>query len=36
MPRTVIPTVGTLIWFRDTEGNVAGAMQYSPAARVEE
>ena len=27
MPRATIPTVGHLIWFRDTEGNVAGAMQ---------
>jgi predicted enzyme related to lactoylglutathione lyase len=29
-----IPTVGRLIWFEDTEGNVAGAMRYEdPAAR---
>ncbi|MBI3791785.1 MAG: VOC family protein [Gemmatimonadetes bacterium] len=27
MPKTTIPTVGHLVWFRDTEGNVAGAMQ---------
>lgn len=27
MPIATIPTVGHLIWFRDTEGNVAGAMQ---------
>jgi predicted enzyme related to lactoylglutathione lyase len=27
MPKATIPTVGHLIWFRDTEGNVAGAMQ---------
>ncbi len=31
MPKATIPTVGHLIWFRDTEGNVAGAMQ--PDAR---
>lgn len=31
MPRTTIPTVGHLLWFRDSEGNVAGAMQ--PDAR---
>ncbi len=36
MPRTTIPTVGHLIWFRDTEGNVAGAMEYDANARVEE
>lgn len=35
MPRTTIPTVGHLIWFRDTEGNVAGAMEYDAKARVE-
>ena len=27
MPKTTIPTVGHLVWFRDPEGNVAGAMQ---------
>lgn len=31
MPITTIPTVGHLLWFRDPEGNVAGAMQ--PDAR---
>lgn len=36
MPRTTIPTVGHLFWFRDTEGNVAGAMQYDSKAMVEE
>jgi predicted enzyme related to lactoylglutathione lyase len=36
LPRTTIPTVGHLIFFRDTEGNVAGAMQYDPTARVED
>lgn len=28
MPKVTIPTVGTLIFFQDPEGNVAGAMQY--------
>ena len=28
MPPFHIETVGHLIWFEDTEGNVAGAMQY--------
>jgi len=28
MPKAEIPTVGTLIYFEDTEGNVAGAMKY--------
>ncbi len=27
MPKATIPTVGHLIWFRDPEGNVAGAME---------
>jgi len=31
MPKFHIPTVGTLIFFEDTEGNVAGAMQFEPA-----
>jgi hypothetical protein len=35
MPRTVIPTVGELFFFRDTEGNVAGAMCYDAAAKAE-
>jgi len=33
MPRTVIATVGTLIQFHDTEGNVVCAMKYDPGAR---
>ena len=33
MPKAKIPTVGHLIWFRDPEGNVAGAMQLDPASR---
>ena len=28
MPKFHIPTVGTLIFFEDTEGTVIGAMQY--------
>jgi uncharacterized protein len=32
MGRTTIATVGHLIFFEDTEGNVAGAMQYDPEA----
>jgi predicted enzyme related to lactoylglutathione lyase len=32
IPRTLIPTVGHLIFFRDPEGNVAGAMQFDPSA----
>ncbi|HZE68658.1 MAG TPA: VOC family protein [Pyrinomonadaceae bacterium] len=28
MPKFKIPTVGTLIYFEDTEGNIVGAMQY--------
>ena len=28
MPVFHIPTVGRLIYFKDTEGNIAGAMQY--------
>ena len=27
-----IETVGALIWFRDPEGNLLGAMQYDPGA----
>lgn len=33
MPKTTIPGVGTLIFFQDTEGNVAGAMQYEANAK---
>lgn len=35
MPRSTIPTVGHMFWFRDTEGNIAGAMQPDPHAQVE-
>lgn len=30
---SAIPTVGTLLHFWDTEGNLLGAMQYDPAQR---
>jgi len=36
IPRTLIPTVGYLIFFRDTEGNCAGAMQYDSSAGTED
>jgi len=32
MSKFHIPTVGTLIFFEDTEGNVVGAMQYEEQA----
>jgi predicted enzyme related to lactoylglutathione lyase len=32
LPKTQIPTVGHLIFFRDTEGNIAGAMQFDAQA----
>jgi len=35
IPRTLIPTVGYLIFFRDPEGNAVGAMQYDSNARTE-
>ena len=35
IPRTMIPTVGYLIFFRDPEGNVVGAMQYDSNAKDE-
>jgi uncharacterized protein len=35
IPRTLIPTVGHLIFVRDTEGNVVGAMQFDPDAKDE-
>lgn len=33
MPPFEIEAVGTLVMFEDTEGNVAGAMQYVPGVR---
>jgi predicted enzyme related to lactoylglutathione lyase len=35
IPRTLIPTVGHLIFFRDPEGNAVGAMQYDADAQIE-
>lgn len=35
MPKTVIPTVGQLFFFRDSEGNAVGAMQYDALASAE-
>jgi uncharacterized protein len=32
IPKTVIASVGTLMFFQDPEGNVFGAMQYDPKA----
>lgn len=32
MERTTIAGVGHLIFFEDTEGNIAGAMQYDSGA----
>lgn len=34
MPKFEIPTVGTLIFFEDTEGTVVGAMQYEETYKV--
>ena len=33
LERTTIPTVGTLMFFQDPDGNVFGAMQYEATAR---
>lgn len=33
MPRTILPGVGTLFFFEDTEGNIIGAMEYSSTVR---
>jgi len=33
MQKTVIAGVGSLVFFEDTEGNVAGAMQYEKPAK---
>ena len=35
IPRVLIPTVGYLVFFRDTEGNVAAAMQYDSSTQDE-
>jgi predicted enzyme related to lactoylglutathione lyase len=34
MPKFEIPTVGMLIFFEDTEGNVVGAMQYEASYKT--
>ena len=28
LPKTILPTVGELVWLQDPEGNVVGAMKY--------
>lgn len=33
MPRAILPGVGKLFFFEDTEGNVIGAMEYEPTSR---
>ena len=35
MSRQTIPTVGHLFFFKDSEGNIAGAMQPDPAATID-
>jgi uncharacterized protein len=32
MPKCTLPGIGRLCFFQDTEGNIAGAMQYDPEA----
>jgi len=32
MPKATIPGVGKLIFFKDTEGNIAGAIEFDPGA----
>ncbi len=36
MPRSTIPTVGHMFWFKDPDGNVVGAMQPDPQAKLED
>lgn len=36
MPKFHLPTVGTLIFFEDTEGNVVGAMQFETVDPVQD
>ena len=33
VPKMAVPTVGWLAYFKDTEGNIFGAMQNDPNAR---
>jgi uncharacterized protein len=35
IPKVLIPTVGHVLFFRDTEGNVIGTAQYDPTASDE-
>jgi predicted enzyme related to lactoylglutathione lyase len=32
MPKVAIPGVGRLIFFKDTEGNIAGAIEFDTSA----
>jgi hypothetical protein len=36
LPKMLIPTVGYIMFFRDTEGNVAGVAQYEPDSRADQ
>jgi len=33
MAKTILPTVGELVWLQDPEGNVVGAMKYEEAQK---
>jgi predicted enzyme related to lactoylglutathione lyase len=33
VPKMAVPTVGWLVYFKDTEGNIFGAMQTDPEAK---
>jgi predicted enzyme related to lactoylglutathione lyase len=33
LPKMPVPTIGWLAYFKDTEGNIFGAMQNDPNAR---
>jgi predicted enzyme related to lactoylglutathione lyase len=34
MPKTIIPTVGELVWLQDPDGNIVGAMKYEAAQKA--
>lgn len=36
LPKMLIPTVGYIMFFRDTEGNVAGVAQYESDSRADQ
>lgn len=36
LPKTILPAVGQLFFFRDPEGNVAGVMQYDQTITADE